>query len=785
MRIKAVQIAWFRGAADPVSLQPECKSMVVYGVNASGKSSFVDAIEYFLNDGKIGHLSHEYSGKHLKNALPNTLKPRGAKVELRVTFCDDSEAKVEIKEDGSTIPSGSMVSKVGAWDYRRTVLRQEEVVEFIRETKGEKYSALLPLFGLHEMELAAENLRQVAKNVESLSQVELQKEQLRQTQSLRKATFGVSTDDQILEKIKALHRKHCAGKPTSKDGLSCCADIAAALNQRLAQLNPDQKRYTTLRTAAELPIKKHVDAVRAASVTMAGAVDPLIAQKIAVLQPTETFIGKLARDGEVECPACGRLIKTVEFREHINAELRRLHAIRQTFNERNNAMASLCDASKSLQANLGRPDIKTWREGLATGGLAKCLAYLNGFNAEALRAVCADADLRLIEENLLPLVEAAVAATTDGPPDVQQLLEEQRMVDTAKAVLAAAEKSAVVGRAEALLLVLNFAEQATRDEIRLRSNAVIDEISDDIKRMWEILHPGEAIENVHLYLPKGTDKAIDIGLKFHGKELESPRLTLSEGYRNSLGLCIFLAMAKREAHNDRPVILDDVVLSLDRNHRGMIVELLAKEFATRQVVILTHDRDWYTELRQQLDDTTWNFKSLLPYENPSIGIRWSHKTGTFDDARSQLKERPDSAGNDARKIMDVELALAAERLKIKFPYLRFDKNDRRTAHEFLERLVADGARCLQRRVGKDYGCYEEALKAFNIADQLLGSWGNRASHSFDIVRPEAEKLIDACETALGCLKCSSCGKAAWFANAAGSEWVQCQCSDLRWRYGKN
>ncbi len=51
MRIKSIRLAWFRGAADPVSLEPDCKSMVIYGANGSGKSSFVDAVEYVLNDG--------------------------------------------------------------------------------------------------------------------------------------------------------------------------------------------------------------------------------------------------------------------------------------------------------------------------------------------------------------------------------------------------------------------------------------------------------------------------------------------------------------------------------------------------------------------------------------------------------------------------------------------------------------------------------------------------------------------------------------------------------------
>src|ERR1700716_1596982 len=125
--------------------------------------------------------------------------------------------------------------------------------------------------------------------------------------------------------------------------------------------------------------------------------------------------------------------------------------------------------------------------------------------------------------------------------------------------------------------------------------------------MWKSLHPGEPIENVRLYLPD-DDKAIDIALKFHGKDQDSPRLTLSEGYRNSLGLCIFLAMAKRETDTDRPLFLDDVVVSLDRNHRGMIVQLLEDSFEKRQVLVFTHDRDWYAELRQQLDDNRWKFK---------------------------------------------------------------------------------------------------------------------------------------------------------------------------------
>ena len=77
-----------------------------------------------------------------------------------------------------------------------------------------------------------------------------------------------------------------------------------------------------------------------------------------------------------------------------------------------------------------------------------------------------------------------------------------------------------------------------------------------------------------------------------------------------------------------------------------------------------------------------------------------------------------------------------------------------------------------------------AIDAWHETDGLLVSWANRASHTFDLVRPEADKLIEACEKSLEFFRCSSCTKVVWFADAMGKGWVQCQCGQLRWRYGK-
>lgn len=784
MRIKAIELSWFRGASVKDSLKLDCKSLVVYGENGSGKSSFVDAVEYVLNGGKINHLAHEYSGKHQEKAVPNTHKPKGEKTALSITFQDGSDLMVSIRPDGSSTKSGAGATTMGTWDCRRTVLRQDELARFICQTKGDKYSALLPLLGLQRMEVAAANLRQLAKSIEQQAKIIEVKAALKQVEMDRKAQFGADSDDDILKKIEGLYSKYCARGVAAADALSRCAALEAAIDERITSSTADQRRYLALLAAADLDIRGRVESVRNDSMSLADAAEPLISDKLAVLESTTGYVGRLGQQEEVKCPSCGRSIRVDVFKEHVDKERERLRELIVSFNNRKANLARLSDSVKSLKSSLGMAAAKPWRDGLSTGSMADNFACLDDIDPEEVRTTCTGERLNAIQEKLLPLQEAAAAATRDAPPDARELSGDKLTVGVGRAVIRAKEQTASVSRVETLISFINSLEKGIRQEIRESCQTVIEEISTDVQTMWSILHPGEPITDVHLYVPGDTDKAIDIGLKFHDIEQDSPRLTLSEGHRNSLGLCIFLAMAERERETSRPLFLDDVVVSLDRNHRGMIAELLEKYFSNRQVVILTHDREWYTELRHQLDDKRWAFRALLPYEAPSIGIRWSHKTTTFDDARALLKDRPDSAGTDARKIMDVELALVTERLRIRLPYLRAERNDNRGAHEFMERLLSDGRRCFQKKKGNDYVAHSEAINALDLADRLLVSWANRASHSSDLVRPEAAKLIEACEEALGSFKCSLCSKDVWVADVASSEWVQCHCGGIRWRYGK-
>ena len=156
MRIKSIELAWFRGAADPVPLETDCKSMVVYGANGSGKSSFVDAVEYVLNKGNIEHLKHEYSSSYQSNAIVNTCKPDNAKSAIKVKFGDNSVLKLDFNPNGSSKTTGTKPAYMDAWEYKQTVLRQNEVSAFITNNKRRKIlglAAIVRLGGKWKMRL--------------------------------------------------------------------------------------------------------------------------------------------------------------------------------------------------------------------------------------------------------------------------------------------------------------------------------------------------------------------------------------------------------------------------------------------------------------------------------------------------------------------------------------------------------------------------------------------------------------------------------------------------------
>jgi hypothetical protein len=387
-----------------------------------------------------------------------------------------------------------------------------------------------------------------------------------------------------------------------------------------------------------------------------------------------------------------------------------------------------------------------------------------------------------IRSHLAAVTAHFQAAIDSAPPTTTQLIADKAVVDAGGTLPEIDKLECEIGAISDLMEALAASENAVRTAIRTQTSEILRTISEEIRRLWSKLHPAEPIDDIKLYLPEDADKAIDIGLRFFGTDQPSPRLTLSEGHRNSLGLCIFLALVKMDSTADRAIVLDDVVSSLDREHRGFLVDVINEDFADRQVLLFTHDREWFAELRARLPSTNWAFMSLLPWRSPDMGLQWSGTVFAFDEARALIASNPEAAGNRIRANMDGDLALIAEKLGLRLPYARGDRNDRRTAAEFLVRMIAEAEDRLRKRDGTSWTRYAEPLDDWREAHSLLVSWANRASHSGSLTSAEAARLLGACERALERFKCPSCNDPFWIADQASRQRLQCSCGDLQWRY---
>lgn len=785
MRVESLELSWFRGAGESVLLKPREKSVVIYGTNGAGKSSFADAFEYIVSNGKIRHLAHEYSGQHQHLGLRNTHAPENRPAHLRLQFQENTWLTVTIQPDGifsidCTPPD--LASKVQSWDLERLILRQDEVARFIHATKGEKYSVLLPLLGLEGLENAAVNLRSLQKTLTDRGKIEQKKQRLKDLKQSALSSLPDLTPQTVNGTLALLASSYLPEELRSENSGQQAA-ISKAIETRVNASEPEQKRYLLLQQIQQEQLQEKLSFLEEAEKMAESVTSAIVDRQIAVLEPTEEFILALEAGLElVECPACGREIAVKEFVAHVEEELLELNRARDARNNVIQARETLKNSITELQKRSTQIDFSGWDDLLDSTKLIEALGLITSLDLNQCNRRWDDLTWETLHREIPVIHNAIDKALKNVPPSMQNLLRDSQISSALGEIPEINELEDEIGGINILIQSLAAAETSIRDTIKARTLTIMDRVSGEVQRLWTKLHPNEPIEQVKLYIPGDVEKAIDICLKFYGVDQPSPRLTLSEGHRNSLGLCIFLALVKLEADNKRPIILDDVVSSLDREHRGMLAKVLLDDFADRQVILLTHDREWYSELRTRFSTKYWDFQVLRPWQNPLNGIQWSESKDTFDDARSLIKINPEAAGNRVRAIMDTQLAIYAERLRIRVPYTRGDRNDRRTCMEFLDHIISEAKDKLRKKEDIVWVKYPAPLNDWNDTFSLLISWANRSSHTGSLVGNEVECLIESCEKTLSHFRCQMCGEPIWFAEQTNKGKLQCSCGEFMWKY---
>lgn len=778
MRLQSIRLQWFRGAATEAILDLGGRSAIIYGANGAGKSSFVDGVEAVLSTGKIGHLAHEYAGRNQEKGLINISRPSEQCSEVEITLVDKSSETLTWHSSApARVRQG--VTSLGHWDYRRTVLRQEDLSEFIRDTKRDKYSAVLPLLGLSRLEAVAENLRKLVKAIERKGDLASLRATVTLASERHREVFGDQTREGLLGKLEELRLAYASTAPVVSR-VKTASDVLSAINDQIASLDSDQRTAAAIAEIGASDLESRLSKVSSSAAKIAEVAEPLIKERLEVLGAAAELITAASDlQGSVSCPACGRDIEASKFREHVSRERDRLSVAQKLYDEHRIVISEVCDEAHRLRDVCLKADLTRWRDGLPPT-LSLAAVYLSELSVPGLRNSCGLEDIEELRARVLPLVARAVEDARALQPTVQSLIEHQREARALAGLLKASAVRAGLNRADALISLVRSLETEVYEEIAQRARKTFDSISCDIQRYWEILQPNDVIKDVQLVVPENNDKAVEIVLRFYGKVQDSPRLTLSEGQRNALGLCIFLAMANKAGDSDRPIVLDDVVISFDREHRSRVGMLLRQEFAARQIVLLTHDREWFFELQRTMPGNRWSVRRLLPYSTPQLGITFADHGTDLAAAKARAKTDPEEALANVRRLMDVALSEIAERVSLPMPHLRGGDNDHRTAGQFLVALERAASRSFRIKVENSYEPHGLALAAIKKIKPELAIWANRGTHSFSGSTSEAEDLIDGCETVLSSFMCDSCGTPVGVFGSTGGK-VECRCGSLQWR----
>jgi energy-coupling factor transporter ATP-binding protein EcfA2 len=212
--------------------------------------------------------------------------------------------------------------------------------------------------------------------------------------------------------------------------------------------------------------------------------------------------------------------------------------------------------------------------------------------------------------------------------------------------------------------------------------------------------PGVTYNNARLKQNRVVDgQVLSPELSFRNHPLQTPQLFLNEARLSALGLAIYLAgrLACTPTASNRALkllVLDDVLIGLDHSNRLPVLDVLQKKFADWQIVLLTHDRNWFDLTRSHLPEAAWKCVEVFEGNGaaaapiPIVRATQNRPARALLDKARELLQTPyvEASANYARQAFELGVRTACELKKIEMRYC-FDPRAHQ-AQDFLEKLKA-------------------------------------------------------------------------------------------------
>lgn len=806
-KIKTISITGLRGVKKTLNLMLDGKSMLIYGDNGTGKSSVTDSVEWHYKDG-VGHLSNEEVGRDGKNALRNIFLKPDQEANIKIGY-----SKSVLDNKKSIDSSLKVVNSNSSTDFSQyfekstsenLILRYKDLVKFIIATKADKLKSLQEIIGFSEVQemrallklMTGRIARQIKGNsyrdkksaqqailLESISQNITSSQQFFAKASELVSSLGITADIKTFNNVKiALKSIETNEETKTVEEIAFYNKVSDNLKTTLIELESLQKDYKAYYDAYCTLGK---DSSKVSNLQLLA----LLQEGVKVI---ESEIYK-----EDACPLCEQSLDKVELLKSLNERIELLQETKSEYdklsqdcerlktNLRNvysSLLALLKEKNFTLDKNSDyKTNINLVKDKVADIGKDLAKNLLSNQTLEDYHALIIDLEIiKTASKNAKSQAEL-LSEVIKGNNKLQIHTNLTRAYDAYLAYKKVEKEEEVLIKQQNTLNAL-YSEFVKKQEEALQG--FLTNFSADINRYYVEMNPDEYVDNIQLVPLK--DKfddlsGITIEYYFYSTKQSPPVALLSESHLNCLGLAFFLASIKAFNKENKFFLLDDVISSFDRAHRTRFIRLLLNNFSEYQIILLTHEKDFFEIAASEAKKKNWLIKSLF----------WTAEEGTyFEETIINLKNRIeekfksrkiDGLGNDIRKYGERQAKAIAFNIEANLAFRFNDRNEERMMNELLSGIQ-----------GKTNKQSPRDLKPKNIVDRIMASpmlIGNKTSHDNDFTEDinDLKVFYDDVEYFVQTLYCSQDGCNSFVSMKnfdLVNEKIRCNCGALNFDWKK-
>ena len=624
MRLLSLTIENVRGIREE-TFPLDGKSTVIWGPNGSGKSSIVDAID-FLFTGRISRLegpgtmgiSMRLHGHHIDRDLKSAV----VKASVELTGFEDavviSRCMDQPEELDCPAAARTAIAAVGT-NIRngRMILTRQDILNYVTAEASKRADEIQAILNLKEIDVIRDSLQR--------ANTEMQRKEDKTGNAVKIAVADVCTllnssdfSDELLLDVVNAHRQTLGGDAIEVAHSGNLKHSLSPPNSRVNGRKPfnsvlfDQNMQQLLRSIHPDDLTGRVEShenLRACVSDLKTNVQLL--EELKRLELTRQAM-YFVDESTTVCPVCGAIWSEGHLKEHLTlkmvaaktaeeAKLKISELSEELAAPVRNSLANLeyvsKDISESRLKDQFTKDLETLHSWLSE--LQELMESLRDPIEKYLGSRFTSFDIaRLLAPQgvgeLLDRVNTSLQSETSKPGPEQTAWDtltrleerlgalEKRKDDNVKACLSRA-------RSEALFDTYKSVQDS-------KLEGLYSKIENRFKEFYRMLHEDEEEFSARLH---SSGPSLDFKVNFLGRGFNPPHALHSEGHQGSMGLCLFLALSEKvAAGRSNLVVLDDVIMSIDGNHRKEICGLLVQEFPGRQFIITTHDKTWARQLRQ-------------------------------------------------------------------------------------------------------------------------------------------------------------------------------------------